>query len=192
VLLKSYEVGVGAHFFHDVLIIVRGIVLKEDVLETLIEPEVERLGFEVVKMEVVGAIRNPIVRLFIDKPGGVSIKDCALVSRALGLILDDADPFPGRYLLEVSSPGNNRPLAKASHFERFRGRWARVQSEDSGGTKSVHTGLILSCIDGVLTLETDGGELAVNLEDITKANLIGVEYKIDKKIRHEKRNKGGK
>jgi ribosome maturation factor RimP len=192
VLLKLYEVGVGAHFFHDDSVTVGVKIMETRGLEGLIEPEVERLGFECIKTEIVGGSRNPIVRLYIDKPGGVSIKDCTLVSRAVGLILDNADPFPGRYLLEVSSPGNDRPLAKASHFVRFQNHTVKVQYKDGADGKKSRTGTIISCRDNILVLETESGMLEIKLNDIIKANLIGVEYKIDKKIKHGEKSRGGK
>jgi len=161
-------------------------------LEIMVAPEVERLGFECIKAELAGSTRNPIIRLYIDKPGGVSIKDCALVSRAVGLVLDDADPFPGRYLLEVSSPGSNRPLVKESHFKRFQGHSAKVQFKENEGGKRTETGVIRSCEDNVLTLETEEGELVINVSKILKANLVGVEYEIDKKMKRNKKSKGGK
>ena len=161
-------------------------------LEQAVSPELEVLGFECVKLEVVGATRNPVVRLYIDKPGGVSIKDCALASRTVGLILDRLDPFPGRYLLEVSSPGSNRPLTREEHFNRFAGHAVKVQS--SGNT---YTGVIVSCSGGVVTLSTRDGELSIRLEDIVRANLTAEVYEInkkktDKKRKRSKRNKGDK
>jgi ribosome maturation factor RimP len=160
-------------------------------LEALIEPELESLGFECVKLEIVGATRNPIVRIYIDKPGGVTIRDCSLVSRAVGLVLDEADPLPGRYLLEVSSPGNNRPLAKQEHFSRFGGESARVQFKTAQGEKKTYTGIIQSCIHDVLMLKTEDGMLSINVCDIIRAHLAGVEYKIDKKTKHARKKRGG-
>lgn len=161
-------------------------------LEALIEPELESLGFECVKLEIAGASRNPIVRLYIDKPGGITIRDCSLVSRAVSVVLDEADPFPGRYMIEVSSPGNNRPLAKQEHFARFGGQSARVQFKTAQGDKKTYTGTILSCIHDVLTLETDDGAHSIRLSDIIRAHLAGVEYKIDKKRDHARKKKGGR
>jgi len=154
-----------------------------------VAPELEALGFECVKLEVVGSTGNPVVRLFIDKPGGVSIGDCSLVSRSIGLLLDREDPFPGKYLLEVSSPGNNRPLVKEAHFQRFEGESAKVQAVN-GGDRITYTGAIGRCADGLLTLVTDEhGPVVIELGKILKASLIGREYKIDKKTERPKRRK---
>jgi len=159
-------------------------------LEKAIVPEVEALGFECVKVEVVGSSRSPIVRIFIDAEDGVSIKHCAVVSRAVGLALDRVDPFPGRYLLEVSSPGNSRPLTKPEHFVRHTGLEARVQCDEAQGKKT-YTGIIRSCINGLLVLQTDEGERIINLLDIVKANLSPQEYKIDKKRTKKASEKDG-
>jgi ribosome maturation factor RimP len=139
------------------------------------------MGYECVKLEVVGSARSPVVRLYIDKTGGVTVGDCAGVSRAIGLVLEREDPFPGRYLLEVSSPGNNRPLVTTAHFQRFAGSEARVVVERTGEGRITYTGRIRSCISEVLTLDTDGGEVVVGLREVVRANLINQEYKIDKK-----------
>ncbi|UCG53136.1 MAG: ribosome maturation factor RimP [Candidatus Latescibacterota bacterium] len=166
--------------------------MEKKELEKVIAPELAALGFECVKLELLGSPKNPIVRLYIDRPGGVSIKHCASVSRAIGLVLDEMDPFPGRYLLEVSSPGNNRPLTKEEHYVRFVGREARVQCLDAERGKKTYTGHIRSCINGLLVLDTDEGERSIRLSDISKANLFGQEYKIDKKQKKTRRNKDGR
>lgn len=154
-------------------------------------PELDLLGFECVKLEVVGSARNPIVRIYIDRPGGVGIADCAMVSRTVGMLLDQADPFPGRYLLEVSSPGNNRPLTKVEHYTRFVGEQARIQCESTELGKKTYTGQIRSCINGVLVLDIDGEQQLIRLTDVVKANLAAREYKIDKK-RKSKKDKDGR
>jgi ribosome maturation factor RimP len=160
-------------------------------LETVVVSEVEALGFECIKLEVVGSPRSPILRIYIDRDGGVSIKHCAMVSRSVGLVLDRLDPFPGRFLLEVSSPGNDRPLTKEGHFVKFAGREARVQLKDSGLGKKTYTGLIRCCINGLLVLDTEEGERTIAFSDIIRANLSPQEYKIDKKQRHFRKKKDG-
>jgi ribosome maturation factor RimP len=156
-------------------------MVQERDLSGIINPELELLGFECVKLEVVGSARSPVVRLYIDKPGGVTVGECAKVSRAIGLVLEQKDPFPGRYLLEVSSPGNNRPLVTEEHYQRFAGQDARVAVERGEAGKITYTGKIRSCINGDLTLETDDGDVVVALREVVRANLINQEYKIDKK-----------
>jgi ribosome maturation factor RimP len=164
--------------------------MERNELKDIVTQELGVLGFECVKMEVVGTTRNPIVRLYIDRTDGVSIKDCAMVSRTVSLLLDRIDPFPGRYLLEVSSPGSNRPLTREEHFVQFKGHQARVQCDNSEAGKKTYTGDIRSCINGMLAMDTDSGQQLIRLSDIIKANLVGREYKIDKKQKRTKKNKG--
>jgi ribosome maturation factor RimP len=166
--------------------------MDKNELEKIVARELETLGFECIRLEVVGSPRNPIVRLYIDKPGGVSIKHCAQVSRSIGLVLEEQDPFPGRYLLEVSSPGNNRPLTREEHFARFAGHEARVQFVDGESGKKTCTGHIQSCINELLIMDTDDGEIRIRLSDIVNANLHGREYKIDKKRKKSKSKKDGR
>lgn len=162
--------------------------MKESELEKMVVPELELLGFECVKFEVVGSARSPLVRIFIDKPGGVTVGECSLASRTIGLLLEEKDPFPGRYLLEVSSPGNNRPLVTEAHYQRFVGSEARVTVERPGEGRITYTGRIRSCINGVLTLDTDdGGEISLALHEVARANLVNQEYKIDKKREKDRR-----
>ncbi len=159
-------------------------------LEELFAPELEALGIECVKLDVVGTTQNPIIRLYIDKDGGVSVKDCSRVSRTVGMVLEREDPFPGRYLLEVSSPGHNRPLTKEAHFVRFVGIEARIQCSSPELGKRTYTGHIRSCINGMVALDTADGQQLIRLADVVKANLVGQEYKIDKKKKHFKKPKG--
>lgn len=156
-------------------------------LEELIVPELDALGFECVKLEVVGSSRNPLVRLYIDKPGGVTVRDCSLASRTIAILLEEKDPFPGRYLLEVSSPGNNRPLVTQEHFQRFVGKTAKVTAVDASG-RNTYTGPIRSCINDVITLDTDDGAVEIGLSQVAKAQLVDQEYKIDKKQKKAKRS----
>jgi ribosome maturation factor RimP len=161
--------------------------MHKNELEDTLVPEVEAMGFECVKCEVVGASRSPHIRLYIDKPGGVSVNDCSRVSRAVGLLLDEKEPFPGRYLLEVSSPGSNRPLTSVEHFVRFAGSDAKVHARGEGDGKMTYTGTIRSCINDVLTLDTNDGEITIGLDRIISAQLAHQEYKIDKKMKKDKR-----
>jgi ribosome maturation factor RimP len=166
--------------------------MRNSELEGLVVPEIETLGFECVKLEVAGSSRSPVLRLYIDKPGGVCVADCSLVSRTIGILLEEQDPFSGRYLLEVSSPGNNRPLVTAEHYQRFAGESANVQMRD-GSQKITYTGRICSCNGGLLILEIDDGEtVEIELEKVLKAHLVGREYKIDKKQKQARREKRAK
>lgn len=155
--------------------------MRDKDLENIIVPELDALGFECVKLEVVGASHSPVVRLYIDRPDGVTIRDCSLVNRTIGILLEGADPFPGRYVLEVSSPGSNRPLVTAEHFTSFAGSLARVTVRGDDGEHRRIVGTIVSCDDGLLTLDGDAGPTRIALEAIENARLYHQEYRIDKK-----------
>ena len=91
----------------------------------LLEPTVEGLGFELVGVEFDGHQR--VLRIYIDHPDGITLDHCSEVSYQLSGLLDVEDPIPGRYQLEISSPGMDRPLFTLEHFARFLGSVVRIQ-----------------------------------------------------------------
>ncbi len=111
-------------------------------IRSLLEREVEILGYELIRLDLFSRGRKKVLRLFIDGPGeGITIDDCVKVTRSLGLVLDDREIMQGPYDLEVSSPGIDRPLVKPAHFSRFIGHDARVEYMD-GGSKTTVIGKI--------------------------------------------------
>ena len=103
-----------------------GTVQQEQIV-ALLEPEIEQLGYELADIELSLAGNGGVLRLFIDSEAGISLDDCAAVSRHVSALLDVEDPIPGEYDLEVSSPGLNRRLVKTEHFERFAGNRIKVK-----------------------------------------------------------------
>src|SRR6266571_9431140 len=97
-------------------------------IRRLIEEVVESQGYELVEAELKGAGNNSVLRIFIDKPTGITHHDCELVSEQVGTVLDVEDLIPFSYTLEVSSPGLDRKLVKESDYTRFDGKLARVQT----------------------------------------------------------------
>jgi len=95
-------------------------------LARLLEPTVESLGYELADLELRIGGKNGLVRVFIDRPEGVGLEDCEAVSRQVSALLDVEDPVPGHYVLEVSSPGLDRPLRGPDDYRRFAGRLAKV------------------------------------------------------------------
>lgn len=130
-------------------------------------------GLEIVDVELLGGGRNRVLRIFIDKPGGVSHSDCELVSRDVGTILDVEDIVPGgRYTLEVSSPGLERKLTKPADFERFLGQKARIVLKSPVENQRRWEGVLAGFADGVITLEPSSGKvLRIGLDQVEKANL---------------------
>src|SRR2546423_5293931 len=104
---------------------------KEEILEKvrqLAAPLAAQEGLELVDVEIGGGHGRQTLRLFIDRPGGVSLDDCTSVSRALSTALDVEDPIQGAYDLEVSSPGLDRPLPTPEHFENYAGEKIRAKA----------------------------------------------------------------
>ena len=129
-------------------------------------------GLELVHVEVAGPDGHPIVRVFIDKPGGVTHEDCADVSHHLGTVLDVEDFIHSAYTLEVSSPGLERGLYKRADYERFAGNAARVKTRAAIKGQRNFRGRIAG-VDGdsVVFDDRTSGRVTIPLDGIAKANL---------------------
>lgn len=166
------------------------------VLESVIEPVVETMGFSLCHLEWAGQAGRRILRVYIDHERGVNLDDCARLNRIVSNALDAAEVAPesgaiarllaGAYTLEVSSPGLDRPLSRRSHFERFVGRPATVKTHeplDARTTQKTFHGRIestepdASCPDddheGIVVIRDDADELhRIELHQIRRANLV--------------------
>jgi ribosome maturation factor RimP len=129
-------------------------------------------GVEVVDVEwKIGKQR--FLRVYIDKPGGISHRDCEAVSEQLGVLLDVEDLVPGpRYILEVSSPGLDRKLTKAPDFERFAGRLARISTAEPVENSTFFEGRLAGYSNGLVKLDVKGRIIELPLAGIRKANLV--------------------
>jgi ribosome maturation factor RimP len=154
-----------------------------DELGQRIEERVAALGYELVELERAGSKARPILRVRVDVVGGepgvsVTVEDCARVSRAIEDYLDDTPEISERYVLEVSSPGVERPLVRTADFTRFAGREIAVKLSKSlaSGAKRVEGELVgLEQGDGeerVRLRLPDGSMLDIPRADVTRANLI--------------------
>ncbi|MGM9916661.1 ribosome maturation factor RimP [Anaerotignum sp.] len=124
-----------------------------------LEPIVEANDLELVDLEFVKEGVNWYLRVYIDKEGGVNIDDCELVSRALEAKLDEADPIEQAYILEVSSPGIDRPLKKEADFVKYRGEIIDVKLyKAQNGTKQ-YQGKLLGLENGVISIEEENGNV---------------------------------
>ena len=143
-----------------------------DRIRRLIEEAVEGLGYELVDAELKGAGNSAAVRIFIDKPAGVSHHDCELVSEQVGTVLDVEDLIPSSYTLEVSSPGLERKLVKESDYTRFDGKLARIQTRIPLNQQKVFRGRLQGLQNGKVRLELPGGDvLEIPLDVIREARL---------------------
>ena len=136
-------------------------------VEQLLTPFLDEKGVELVELMLSGGRRRRMLRLYVDRPGGITIGECAELSRDLADLLDTHDPIDGSYVLEVSSPGLDRPLKSPRDYQRAVGQAVRLIVNGKGEI----TGALLSCDDSGVVLEGDAGELAVPYDDIAKANL---------------------
>ncbi len=142
-------------------------------IEAIAERVADGEGLALIDVELKGGRSNPLLRVYIDRPGGVSHADCALVSEQMGAILDVEDPFPGSYVLEVSSPGLDRKLVKPREFQYFAGRRARVVVREPVGEQKVFEGRLAGLDEGRIKMDLDD-ERVVELEhsNISKAKLL--------------------
>lgn len=142
-------------------------------IAAIAERAARREGIEVWEVEVLGSGRSRVVRIYIDKPGGVTHGDCELISQQVGAVLDVEDVVPGeRYHLEVSSPGIERKLRKAGDFARFAGRRARLALREPRDGQRRFDALIEGVEGEEILLELKPGEKArIRMSEIDKANL---------------------
>ncbi|MDQ7794576.1 MAG: ribosome maturation factor RimP [bacterium] len=144
----------------------------EETVSELAEPIASRLGLELVEVEYRKEAGDWRLRVVLDKDGGVGVDDCQAFSQELGPVLDRADPVPHTYLLEVSSPGIERPLKKEADFERFAGRRVAVATFSPVEGRKRFSGELLGVDGGQVRVRlNDGEELAIPLAAIAKAKL---------------------
>lgn len=144
----------------------------EQRLWSVLEPQVEALGYELLELTFAPEAGRRVLRLALDGPQGITLDQCAAASRALGPALDAIEDLPGAYVLEVSSPGMNRPLRKPEHYRRFLGETVKIRLRDkqADGSMAV-SGVLRELHDGVLTVDTPAGPKMVPLECIARARL---------------------
>ncbi len=144
-------------------------------IHEIIERVATREGLELVHAEMVGSHKNATLRIYIDKPDGVTLEDCALVSEQVGLILDVEDLIPHEYVLEVASPGLDRGLYKPSDYERFAGLPAHIKlTAPLNGQRNFHGTLMGLEPEGepaALLEDQTGNRHRIPLNLISKANV---------------------
>ncbi|MCL6450861.1 MAG: ribosome maturation factor RimP [Acetobacteraceae bacterium] len=141
-------------------------------IEELVGPLLKERGLELVGVEVGSQPRGPLLRVYIDREGGVTTADCEWVSERLGLLLDAHDPIPERYYLEVSSPGLERPLMGERDFLRFKGRRAQVTTSVPIEGQRRFTGVLAGVEGKSLLLDVgQGARKAIPLDWVASARL---------------------
>lgn len=142
-------------------------------ITALAEEVAASAGMEVVLVEIKGGGNRSIIRIFIDQPGGITLSDCERFSKRFSVLLDVEDWIPFSYVLEVSSPGLNRPLVKEADFRRFSGKKATVKTKNPVEGQKHFKGRILGVAEGKVGLEVaTGRQVEIPIGDIAKANLV--------------------
>lgn len=135
------------------------------------EPELKEQGIELVEVEYVRQGSSAILRFYIDCESGVTLDKCAEVSRFLSPLLDMSDFIYGHYMLEVSSPGIDRPVRKPEDFKRFIGERIKIVAHTAVLGRSRFKGTITDFQEGLITVECDGEPYEIHIENLKKANL---------------------
>ncbi|HOQ88714.1 MAG TPA: ribosome maturation factor RimP [Candidatus Hydrogenedentes bacterium] len=145
-------------------------------LWALLEPELARIGYELIEIELAGGGSRSVLRVFIDKPGGITLDDCVAASRQAELALDASDLMTAAYTLEMSSPGADRPLRKPEHFERYTGRSVRIHTHAPVFGRQRFTGVLAGVAEGMVLVQGDAEEpFRIHFENIRKARLEPLE-----------------
>lgn len=140
-------------------------------IERSLLPGAQALGVELVAVEMAGGDQT-ILRVYIDKAGGVTITDCAKASHQFSAILDVEDPISSRYTLEVSSPGLDRPLAKPAHFRAVVGEEVKIKMASSVAGRKRFKGKLKSVHEELIVLEVEGVDQELAYADMEKARLV--------------------
>ena len=145
------------------------------VLTALIEPEAKALGFELVRVKMIGGTSDPTLQVMAERPDTrqLTIEDCGALSRRLSDVLDPADPIEGAYRLEVSSPGIDRPLTRPRDYDDWAGHQARVRLREPLAGRKQFEGEILGLDGENIRMDVQRvGELSLPLADIDNAKLL--------------------
>jgi ribosome maturation factor RimP len=137
----------------------------QDKLHALVAPVLQNFNVDLVALELKGSKRNLVVRVLADQDGGITLPTCSAISRALSSALDVADIIPGRYRLEVSSPGVDWPLKTRRDFERHLGREVNVRYRD-GDAAAALEGIIQAVSETEVVVATPGQNVAIPLANI--------------------------
>lgn len=140
-------------------------------VERFAQPIVEEMALELVEVQFKRESGGWILRLFIDSEGGVTVDNCAALSRQVSAYLEVEDLIHHAYSLEVSSPGAERPLKREEDFVRFVGRKARIKLREPADGQYVVVGLLGTLNENILLLDVDGQQMEIDLDGIVRARL---------------------
>ncbi|GAW94307.1 ribosome maturation factor RimP [Calderihabitans maritimus] len=143
----------------------------QEELGSIILPVVTEMGYELVDIQYGREGSKWILRIFIDHPEGIGLDDCEMVSRQVEKRLDEEDPIPHSYVLEVSSPGIERPLKLPHDYERFKGRLATIKTYGPVDGRRKFTGTLQGLKDDQVIITENGKNISIPLEMVSRAHL---------------------
>ena len=141
-------------------------------LQLIVENAVESLGYELVGVEFLARDKSSLLRVYVDKEQGITLEDCEAVSHQLSGVMDVEDPIAGNYQLEISSPGLDRPIFKASDFQRFSGQQVKIKLARPLDGRKNFTGFLKGLQEDDVVIEMDGQDIHLSLASIDQARLI--------------------
>ncbi|MGM0520815.1 MAG: ribosome maturation factor RimP [Pseudomonadota bacterium] len=145
---------------------------KHAALYALIEPVVTAMGFELWGIDHLSQGKHSRLVIYIERESGVSVEDCADISRQISAVLDVEDPIAGEYRLEVSSPGMARPLYTLDHFARFQGHHVALKLRMPFDGRRKYKGLLAGIEGDEILLQLDGEEYCFPIESIDQASIV--------------------
>ncbi|WP_374443511.1 ribosome maturation factor RimP [Pseudomonas panipatensis] len=145
---------------------------KLEQLQALLAPVVEALGYECWGLEFISQGRHSLLRVYIDRPEGILIDDCEIVSRQVSGVLDVEDPISGEYTLEVSSPGMDRPLFSLEQFARYVGEQVKIKLRTPFERRRNFQGILRGVEEQDVVVLVDDHEYLLPIDSIDKANII--------------------
>jgi ribosome maturation factor RimP len=138
----------------------------------LFEPVVKGMGFDLIEIEHFPNPKHGVLRLYIDKEGGVNVDDCSMVSRQISALIDVEDPVSGQFNLEISSPGADRPLRRLVDFQRFTGSLVKLKTAIPLEGQRNFKGRLLEASEDTVVIETDDEEISLPMSAIDKARIV--------------------
>ena len=145
---------------------------KHAALHALIEPVVAAMGFELWGIDHISQGKHSRLVIYIERESGVSVEDCADISRQVSAVMDVEDPIPGEYRLEVSSPGMARPLSSLDHFIRYQGHQVAPKLRVAFDGRRKYQGLLAGVEGDEVLLQLEGEEYCFPIESIDSAHVV--------------------
>jgi len=141
-------------------------------LAGIVAPTIEGLGFELVRLRLMGGKRNTL-QIMAERPEGwIEVEDCARISRSVSAVLDVEDPIGGEYVLEVSSPGIDRPLTRLKDFERYDGYEVKIETSEAIDGRKRFKGVLAGVEDGEVLIEIPEGTIGLSFDLLADAKLV--------------------